>query len=830
MQTLLQDFRYGLRLLAKSPGFTAVAVLTLAFGIGANTAIFTLIDALLLRQLPVRQPGQLVQLTIKRLEGSVPFSYPMFRELEHGQRVFVDLIAWTSGMDSNVELNGTFSREAIVSVSGNYFPGLGTAPLLGRLISPDDANSRSGSTSQVCVLGYEFWQRRFGGSPDVLGKEIRIEGHSFAIIGVTRRWFTGMTPGQPPEIVVPLTAEPIINRQWLPTLEDRSKLWLNLTGRLKLGISVTRARAQLLSIWPGVLEATASTQDPGLRRQRFLSMTLQVEPAATGYAQELRSAYARPLYLLLGIAALILLVACVNLATLMLARAAGRTQEVSIRLALGANRWTVGRQVLTEALSLSLTGALLGLAVAYWGSHLLVSLTSRSWFDPIMFDLRPDWRVLSAASGAAILTGILFGFAPAWHASRRNPASLLQQNSRTLASGIGKLGKALIISQIALSFVLVTGAGLLVRTFQNLSSINLGFQQDNLLEVLLSPKPDGYQNVDVNAYRMQLIERLAAIPGVRSVAMGPFIPALDGWRDMVSGTSTSVVTARESGLMTDATEITPGFFATMGMRLLSGRDFESDDDNHHPRVAIVSRSLAEHLFPQGSAIGRRIRFGFMPEYRALEIVGVADDARLLHFRDAQKAASVLYLPLLQDTTPPQGGSLLVRTHEAAMAAAGSVTQVIESFGHEYAVRTETVSQVRSQVLVTEEGTAALSALFAGLALLLASIGLYGLMSYAVKRRTHEIGIRVALGAHRQSIRWMMLRQALALVALGTLIGIPCAIGAGRLVGSMLFGISSTDLATLLIAFLILLGIGLAAGYLPARRAMRVDPMVALRHE
>lgn len=829
MPGLFKDVRYGLHLLRKSPGLTLVAVLTLALGIGANTAIFTLIDALLLREVPVREPEQLVELSVKRLEGSVPFSYPMFEELERSQRVFTDLIAWTSGLDSSIELNGSLSEETVVPVSGNYFATLGATPLLGRLITPDDASSRNGSTPQVCVLGYAFWQQRFGGSPDVVGKQIQIEEHPFAIIGVTRRWFTGLTPGSPPEILIPITAVPIINPQF-QNLEDRSKLWLRLTGRLKPAITVTEARAQLLSVWPGVLQATASTQEPGLRRQRFLSMALQVAPEATGYARELRSAYARPLYVLFGIAALILLVACVNLASLMLARAAARAHEMSIRLALGASRWEVARQILTEALSLSLAGASAGLAVAYWGSRLLVNLASRSLFAPIVFDLRPDWRVLVAASGAAILTGILFGLAPAWHASRRDPASLLQQNSRTVASGVGKLGRALIVPQIALSFVLVTGAGLLVRTFQNLSSISLGFRQDNLLEVLLSPTPDGYRNVNVNAYRAALIERLAAIPGVQSVAMGPFVPAAEGVRDTVSQSSTSATAARESGLMTDATESTPGFFATMGIRLLSGRDFGWDDDNHHPPVAIVSRSLAEHLFPNGSAIGRRIRFSFMPQYRALEVVGIADDARLLHFRDTQEAASVLYLPLLQDPTPSEGGNLLIRTREAPMAAERSITQVIDSFGDEYAVRMETVSQVRSQVLATEEGTAALSALFAGLALLLASIGLYGLMSYTVNRRTNEIGIRMALGAQRQTVRWMVLRQSLVLVVLGALIGIPCALGAGRLIAGMLFGVSPTDLGTFAIAFLLLLSVAIAAGYVPARRAMRVDPMVALRHD
>jgi putative ABC transport system permease protein len=827
--TLWQDFRFCLRTLAKAPAFTTVAILSLALGIGANTAIFTLIDALLLRELPVRQPEQLVELYVKRLEGQVPFSYPMYRELSRWQRVFSDLMAWNGGSFSSVELNGTLSQATVVAVSGNYFTELGVTPLLGRLIAPEDANPQGGSTSEVAVIGYGFWQRRFGGAADVVGRQIRIEGHAFTIIGVTRKWFMGMTPGEPPEIVIPIAAQPVISPDSVASLDDRSRLWLSLTGRLKPGVTIAQARGELQSLWPGVLQATASTQEPGLRRQRFMSMRLEAGPATTGLSRDLRRLYTRPLYVLMGIVGLILLVACVNLASLMLARAAARNHETSIRRALGAGRWTLARQVLTETLTLSFAGALLGLACAWSSSRLLVNLMTRDSLAPIVLDLRPDWRVLCAAASAAVLTGILFALAPAWHASRQHPAALLQQNARTLAGGAGKLGKGLVVAQVALSFVLVMGAGLLVRTFQELSSIRLGFQQDHLLEVMLSPKPGGYQGVDTNAYHEQLLERLSAMPGVRSAGMGPFVPASEGWRDTVSQASASAETSRGTGLMAEATTVTPGFFDTMGMRFLRGRDFAWNDDDRHPAVAIVSRSLAERLFP-GSAIGQRIRFGFMPEYQSLEVVGVVGDARLFYFRDAEKGADVVYLPTRQHGADGAGGTLAIRTGTSPEAIAPAVAREIASFGHEYALRMETIPQVMAQTLVPVRVTAALSAFFAGLALLLASIGLYGLMSYAVSRRTHEIGIRLALGAQRSRVRWMVLRETLALGLAGTAIGIPCALAGARLLASMLFGVTPGDVPTIAIALFLVLGVAITAGYLPARRAMRVHPIIALRCE
>jgi predicted permease len=825
---LWQNLRYTIRVLGKNPGFTAVAVLSLALGIGANTAIFTLINALLLRDLPVRQPKRLVQLSAVRRTGKVLFSFPMFREVERGQRVFSDIIGWgTAGM-FNVEVNGVLSQNHLMSVTGNCYSELGVTPLLGRLLIPEDSNPSSGTTSQVAVIGYEFWQSRFAGGLDVVGKQVRIEGHPFTIIGVTRKWFSGMTIGEPPDITIPITAYPQLMEGNEFSLDSRSILWLSVIGRLKDDVTIEQAQGQLQSFWPEVLLATASTETPGLRRQTFLSMGLDVSSAARGISADLRDQFARPLYVLAGMVGLILLVACVNLANLMLARAAARSHEMSVRVAIGASRWSLARQVLSESLALSLAGALLGVAFAFWGSRLLVLLMTEGRLFPVTLDLSPDLRVLSLTVSVAILTGILFGLAPAWRSSGEDPAAVLQQNARSLSGGASKLNKALIITQVALSLVLLLGAGLFVRSFQRLRSVDLGFERENLLELSLYPRPGGYQNlnnIDMKNYHKQLLERISSLPGIRSVSFSTSpIPTPEIWHDMVSATATDLNTGTR--IMANAATVSPGLFRTLGIQMLRGRDFEETDDEKHPRIAIVNSTLAERLFPNGDAIGKTVRFGFMPDYQNIEIVGIVGNARIFDLRSA--ATPVIFFSYLQ--YPEQWGNLIVRTSESPEALAKTVDHEVESFGHEYALSTKTIPEVISLELVEERVTAMLSGFFATLARLLASIGLYGLMSYTVTRRTREIGIRVAVGAQRQNVLWFVLRETFALALLGIAIGIPSALAATRLISSMLFGLSPSDLPTITGVSLLLLLVALVAGYLPARRASSIDPMDALRAE
>jgi predicted permease len=820
-----QNLRYSLRALRKNPGFTTVAILSLALGIGANTAIFTLINALLLRDLPVPHPERLVELSLVREGHKIPFSYPMFRELDRGQRVFSSLMAWSGPWLQNVEANGILAQSRLYSVTGNYFSQFGATPLFGRLLTEEDSNPRRGSTIEVAVIGYEFWQERLGGAHDVIGKQIRLEGQPFTIIGVTRKWFTGMTPGELPELTVPITAVPVINAN-LGSLDNRSSLWVRMTGRLRDGVTIDQARAQLKSFWAEVLLATASTQTPGLRRQTFLSMGLEVSAVRTGVADMLRTQFSRPLYVLSGIVALILLVACVNLANLMLARAAARSREMSVRVAIGAGRAALARQVLTESLVLSVSGALLGLVLSYWGSRLLVAFMTEG---TVSLDLRPDWRVLSIALFVGVFTGILFGLAPTWHCSRQDPALALQQGTRSLAGGAGKLGKALIITQVGLSLVLLLGAGLLVGTFQKLRSLDLGFEKDNLLEVMLNAKPGGYQNLDMNSYHKQVIERVSKVPGVRSVGLAEIsIPSPPAGQEQQKVSATSEDPNTGFHVMAEEVTVWPGFFNALGIRLASGRYFELTDDEKHPHLAIVSKSLAERLFPNGEAIGQHVRYGFWPEFQNLEIVGVAGDARILDLRDP--APPIIYLSYLQAPPWAQWGELYVRAKEKPEALAKTIGYEIDALGHEYLFRSATVDQMVSRVLVNERVIALLSSFFAALALLLASIGLYGLMSYGVTRRTREIGVRVALGAQPGTVRWMILRETLTLTLFGIALGVPSGLAASRLIASMLFGLSPSDLSTFVTACLLLAAVAFLAGYLPARRASSIDPMLALRTE
>jgi len=821
--SLLQDVRYGLRLIRRGPGFAAIMVIILALGIGANMSIFSILNALLLRSLPVPEPDRLVELAaIYRNGNQVPFSYPTFQLLQQNERVFSSMWGWTFSSRHNVEIDGALFLGNVRGVTGNYYGELGASPLLGRLIGAEDAANVPGAP--VAVIDYELWQSRFGRDPKVIGKAIRIEGDLFTIIGVTRRWFTGMSPGAAPDITIPITAGAFAGYT-----TSRPLLWVLVTARLKNGITPQQARGQLQSFWHEALAQTAPTAVPGQRLQSWLDMGLEVRPAATGVNRTLRAQFERPLRVLMGVSLLILLVACVNLASLTLARAAVRSREMSVRMSLGATRLQIARQLVVESVLLSGAGALLALALATWASRLLVAAMGGGSATPIILDLRPDWHVFEYATLAAAASGVLIALAPAWQTSRQPPAATLQSNERTLATGTGRLGKGLIVTQIALSFVLLLGAGLLLRTFENLRSLDPEFQRSGVIQVNLQRRSDASRNLDVNSYRRQLQEGIASLPGVLSTSFaGLDIPAGDGgWRDRVSTTATD--STNDAGNLATLVDVWPGFFHTLGIPIVSGREFDSSDDEKHPPVAIVDANLARRLAPSGEILGTRVRFGVQPVFQQLQVVGVAHSARLLDLRDAK--AMVIYIP---STQLPHYNSdpfvnLFVRAQNPA-AITKMVEREIASHGYEYALSAKTIEDNTERLLAEDRATAMLSSLFAGLALLLAGVGLFGLMSYTVTRRTREIGIRMALGSQRITILRLVLGEALLLAVAGVMIGAPCALAATRLIAHVLFGVAPGDPLAFAVAAGALLGIGAIAGYWPARRAMHTDPIIALRSE
>lgn len=820
------DLKQAFRIYFRNPGFAAVHVVVLAVGIGAATAIFTVFSALMVRPLALPHPEQLVELSgVYRNRARMVLSYPMFSELERQQHVFSAIAGWSGSFGQNVEVNGALAPAAVRTVTGGYYAMTEEQPLLGRLISEAD---RQGSSAQpVAVISHAFWQRRFGGDPGIVGKTLRIEGKLFTVIGVTRPWATGITVGDAPDLTVPAGALETYD------LSSRALLWLSVTGRMEPGVSLEQARTQIQSFWPRLLEDTVPTQSVGPRREAFLSMGLRMEPAQSGANAALREKVQKPLYLLLAMVALILLLVCINLASLTLARASARRHETTTRIALGATPWQAVRQAVMESVLLAATGAACGLALAWWGSRVLVGLILQGAEFPVQLDLRPDWRVLCFSTGCAILTGLFIGLVPAWKLSRESSAQL-QPSRHTLSQGVGMLGKALIVSQIAISLVLLQGAGLFLRSLEALRSFNPGFERRNLSEVEFAPqpqagvsgKPIAEQDEKTGDYRRELADAVAHTPGVASVAFSALsIPANNtGWTETVSPIAESSAAKTVSATLNS---VSPRFFETLKIPFVAGRDFSWNDDADHPRVAIIDATLARQLFPHENAVGQRIRFSVQPDLQNLEVIGVAQSARLIDVHDG--SAAVIYVPEEQYGSFAQGGNLLVRESTDAPLDKAVAAKFL-AFGKEYVTATRTYREKSDEALVVEQATARLSSFFAMVALLVAAAGLFGLMSYAVTLRTREIGIRMALGSQRAGILSLIVRESVMLTGVGIALGIPCALVAGRLIARMLFELSGADPLTLLSASATLLLTGFLAGYLPARTAMKLDPVVALRQE
>ena len=814
MASLWPDFRHSLRLLGKSPVATTVAIISLALGIGANTAIFSLINSLILRSLPVRDPGQLVSISTvdPNDKEEIRLSLGMFEEIRKHKELFSGVFIWNGGALLNLEANGVKYPGGVDGVGGEYFSTLGIKPLLGRFIQPEDVALQAGTSNQVAVISYACWQRRYGADPHVLGRTIRLENHVLTIIGVMPENFSGLGIDYVTDVTVPM------GYSGKATFREPGRLSFSLFARLAPGVSLQRARAELKALWPHIQQATVPETYTGAKRASFFARRIEVKSAATGYSY-LRRRFSRPIIVLMALVALVLVIACMNLANLMLARAANRQQEMGIRAALGAGSWALVRQLLMESLILAAAGAAVGFLVAFWGSRFLVNAIW-SGYNPLTLSVTPDLRVLFFTSAIAVATGLLVGLTPALRAMRTNPAIALKQGSRGIHAQ-GKFAKLLVSGQVALSLVLVLGAILFARSMENLLTADPGFRRDHMLTMQLFPQPGRKDIPNRTAYFHELADRLSQIPGVKGVSYsyyGPVDPL--EFRERVAASSAVEAPAQA---MEDI--VGPGFFHLIGMRILAGREFSWQDDEHAPPVAILSESLANRLFPNKNPIGQIIEVG--ANRSRMQVAGVVNSASLWRVQSHKPMAVYIPLPQKLGYNQPHAD---IHTAGDPSAIVPAARKVVKRMGLQYSLDAKTLKVRAGEALTSERIIAMLSAFLGGLALLLAAIGLYGLMSYAVTRRTAEMGVRMALGARPSDVLGLILREVLWLVAIGILAGIPFALAASRLIAGMLFGLSATDPLVIASSVCVLFGAALLAGYWPARRASRIDPMTALRAE
>ncbi len=834
MNGIFQDLRYAVRQLRKSLGFSAVAVITLALGIGANTAIFTVVNGLLLKMLPVRDPQQLVVVgdpthAQQRSNGTPRtdvVSYPLYKELRDRNVVFTGLCAAAS--DHHIEVDagqGQLPDEKTTGrmVSGNYFAVLGLEPAAGRLFS--DADDTTESANPVVVLSYEYWQRKFALSSAIIGQDIRLNGYPFNVIGVTPPGFVGDVVGEQMALFVPLSMQPQIvrGRHWR---NSGNTSWLLMIGRLKPNMSAAQAEANLNTVFQqaakGDYGAALSSDDRNAIRDARINVS-----AGGGGVSELRGDYRIPLLLLMGIVGLVLLIACVNVANLLLARAASRNREIALRLAIGANKRRLLQQLLTESVLLGLLGGVAGSLLAIWGVRLLVELLGSDTNLP----LAPDWRVLAFTITISLLTGIAFGLVPALQSLRvRVLPGLKDANRATPAPGSRlTLGKGLIAGQVALSLLVLFSAGLLVRSLQRLMTQNFGYERNHLVIARLDPTGAGYTTRNMKLLAQQLVARLAAAPEVRAVTYstnGLFAGTESGDAIIVPGFNA----ARPSDRNAMEDYVGPDYFSVVGIPILAGRGIEAQD-TAATRVAVVNEAMAKRYFAGQNPIGRQFQIDD-PDWLAkpITIVGISHDAKD-HSSGIREDVKPRFYLAFQQVSDPVQIVLEAQVSGTPSSAVSNVLGQIRAADPRVPISfIQTLDRLVTDSAGNQIALAKLSTFFAGLALLLACVGLYGVMSYTVARRTREIGVRMALGARRGDVLQLVLRESMLLVAIGLVAGIPLALASTRVLHSFLFGLKSTDPLSL-IAVIMLLGVVAAvAGFIPARRAAKIDPMVALRYE
>jgi predicted permease len=866
MQTLLRDLRYAIRMLLKTPSFTAVAVLTLALGIGANTALFSVVDAVLLKPLPVKDPEQLVLFEYRaglpfRISGmsgtsfvsSDPtmqtdslFRYEVFDRMRQAQTATSDSpLKDFFAFAPLEELNAVIGDQARVIngqvVSGGYYQGLAVQPILGRAII--DADDKPGA-APVVVLSNHFWREQFGANQNVIGQSLKLNQQSFTIIGVTAPGFAGtLQVDYRPDVTVPIASEPLLlgENSNLGRPNRGGRWWLNLMGRLKPGATYEQAR---ISLDTAFQTAALELMPPPRRADQPAQLEpkdyphLMAESGSRGMLDE-RRMYAPTIYGLFVVVAIVLLIACANLANLLLARAASRTREVTVRLAVGAPRRRLIRQLLTESILLASLGGAVGVVLAVWGNSVLVALTDKdTGLVPGNVDLTVNWRVLAFTLAVSLFTGVLFGLAPAWRATSLDLASSLKQSRRATVA-VSRLSKGLIVAQVGLSLLLLVSAGLYLRTLYNLQHVDVGFNQENLLLFKLQPDRAGYKDEELVRFYQQLFAKLDNLPGVRAATFGyvPLIARENATNGILLPGEVELTAPRRSAARQMVRE---NYFTAMEIPFLRGRRFTAQDDAAAPQVGIVNQTFAREFFPNGDVLGKRI--GFRGSKRTVEIIGVAGDTRYRTQRD--KIPPLLYTPWQQETSAIGQMYFSMRTTGEPTALAVTVRQVVRDLDRNLPV-TEITSQVAraEATLGPERLSARLFTFFGALALLLAGLGLSGVLAHSVAQRTNEIGIRMALGARAANVLRLVIWQGMKLVILGLALGALAGYALVRLMASQrfgnsvwqrmvdqLYGIQGTVPVTFLIIAAFLSAIALLACWLPARKAARVDPLVALRYE
>jgi predicted permease len=817
LDVTLADLRYAVRSLRSAPAFALIAILSLGLGIGANTAIFSILNAVMLKSLPVDHPEELV--AVER-DGSDEFTNPLWEAIRDRQDMFSGAFAF-GDVAFGLGNGGEARTVQAAWVTGDFFSTLGVRPAVGRLIvRADDVRGCPG----VVVLGHGFWQSEYGGAADVTGRTITFNGHPFTIVGVADPSFFGVSVGRRQQAYVPLCTRAIFDGP--ESLDARSNWYLNIMARPKPGMSLEQIRTRFATIGPAIAEATLPQNGAADVLEAYRKARFTVSPAPTGFSS-LRTQYKTALYYLMAIVALVLLVACANVANLLLARAAVRRREVAVRLALGAGRGRIARQLITESLLLATLGAVAGWLFATWGSRLLVSLTSRR--GEIALDLAPDTRMLAFTIGVAVLTGLVFGIAPAWQASHVDPQTAMKAQGRGASEGMARLriGRALVVSQIAISLVLVAAAGLVVGSWRRLATLDPGFRRTQVLVVSADLRSAQFPQEQRNAAVQQMLARIRAIPGVHGAATAAITPISgSGWNTNIKVEGYVAASKRDAIPWVNA--VSDRYFSTMGIPFVAGRDFDGRETGAQPPLAIVTESMARKFFGTPNALGRtfQIREGrsFGP---AVTVIGVVGSSKYRSLRDSMPP--IIYLPRGQASANDDYVNFEIFA-DAPLAVVPSVKEAIAETSPRITLAITTLERQLAESMPLMRATATLSGFFGALALVLATIGLYGMMSYSVARRRNEIGVRIALGAGSSRVVRMVLGDVGRMVVVGTVIGIALATVATRLVTSFIYDVKRNDPATLLASALLLAVVAALAAAIPAWRAARLDPVAALRED